>query len=223
MHHPSLLNGAPEALQVVFATRPFATIRCIRRALGNKPRSLQVIAADAGVQLAYARRSLERLASDSLALSKGKNHYIRHGGTRTLLDGDLPPEIGRQILSCLTEPRRAKDIAHIVNRPPSVTTGHLRHLLKRGLVTRVSKGVYALPSRVGSASSVGAGKDRAPRAEQARTPELIQVRVWVPTSRREDLLQQAERLRQDAQAGQCGGPPRARSTGEPVDVAAGRA
>jgi hypothetical protein len=38
----------------------------------------------------------------------------------------------QQPLSILTEPRR----------PPSDTTGQLRHLLRRGLVVRVSKGVY---------------------------------------------------------------------------------
>jgi hypothetical protein len=50
-------------------------------------------------------------------------------------------EIGWQILLCLTKPRRTKDIARIIDRPPSDITDQL---LRRGLLVRVSKGVYGL-------------------------------------------------------------------------------
>ena len=63
---------------------------------------------------------------------------------RALQNDAVPLEIGRQILLCLTEPRRTRDIARIIDRPPSNTTGQLQHLLRRGLVVRISKGVYGL-------------------------------------------------------------------------------
>jgi hypothetical protein len=71
--------------------------------------------------------------------------YVRSGTAMPVLDDDaVPMEIGRQILLCLTEPRRTRDIARIIDRSPSNTTGQLQHLLRRGLVIRVGKGVYEL-------------------------------------------------------------------------------
>jgi len=71
--------------------------------------------------------------------------YVRSGTAMPVLDDDaVPLEIGRQILLWLTEPRRTRDIARIINRSPSNTTGQLQHLLRRGLVVRVGKGVYEL-------------------------------------------------------------------------------
>jgi hypothetical protein len=77
-----------------------------------------------------------------LALKLG-NFYMRSRRALPVLEDDVVPlEIGRQILLCLTEQRRAKDITRVINRPPSNTTGQSQHLLRRGLVVRVSKGVY---------------------------------------------------------------------------------
>jgi DNA-binding IclR family transcriptional regulator len=77
-------------------------------------------------------------------------------------DDAVPMEIGRQILLCLTEPRRTRDIARIINRPPSNTTGQLQHLLRRGLVVRISKGVYdiAPSSRKSGPAAQGAERSR---------------------------------------------------------------
>jgi hypothetical protein len=78
---------------------------------------------------------------------------VRSGTAMPVLqDEAMPLEIGRQILLCLTEPRRAKDIARIINRQPSNTTG--QHLLGRGLVVRVSKGVYDVGRPDGHQASI---------------------------------------------------------------------
>jgi hypothetical protein len=65
---------------------------------------------------------------------------------------------GRPICSChdgpivvnqayLTEPRRAREIARYIGRSGCCTTGHLRYFLRRALVVRIERGVYALARR----------------------------------------------------------------------------
>jgi hypothetical protein len=53
--------------------------------------------------------------------------------------------------------RRAKDIARMINRPPSNTTGQLQHLPCRGRFVRVSQGVYDVvrPERVEMPAPIG--------------------------------------------------------------------
>jgi hypothetical protein len=45
----------------------------------------------------------------------------------------------------LTQPRRPKHISEHIGRRQSCTTGHLRHLLRRGLVMRLDDSTYCLP------------------------------------------------------------------------------
>ncbi len=139
---------APSTLDVTavrFATRPFQTLRRVLSALNDSPRSAAAVAADLGIPMGTVRAALIRLVDAHLALRVKYGGYVVCAPMTPEMAGKaVPPEIGRQILACLTEPRRARDIARLVNRPGSVTTGHLRHLLKRRLVVRVSKGVYAL-------------------------------------------------------------------------------
>jgi hypothetical protein len=78
-----------------------------------------------------------------------------------------------QPLSILTEPRRSKDIARIISRPPSDTTGQLLHLLRRGLGVRVSKGVYDImrPDRH-QAFTLDPTKQLRPNAGASRPTEM---------------------------------------------------
>ena len=199
----SLLSGAPEALDVRFRPRPFAVMRQVLRSLSDDaPRSAWRIANERGMALSNVRAALRRLALAGLARQVERDCFVRCGPAgRVLADEEVPPEIGRQILSCLTEPRRPREIAAIVNRPPSVTTGHLRHLLKRGLIVRIDKGVYALACRVHPpAADAHAGVTRAGTLAgcapaNARRPALVKANVMVPAGRQDDIHRHAETLR----------------------------
>ena len=135
---------AAAALAVRFGPLPFSAMRRVQRVLTDTPRSRLTIAEAYGCRLDRTSAILARLVRVGLALKLDAG-YVRSGKPmRALQDDAVPMEIGRQILLCLTEPRRTRDIARIVNRPPSNTTGQLQHLLRRGLVVRISKGVYDL-------------------------------------------------------------------------------
>ena len=144
----TLLEGTPEALAVKFATGRYDSMWKVRRLLTDSPKSETVIVSQSGMVVTRVRGALSRLCDAGLAMRHPNGGYVARGPL--VAEGDGPLVVGRCILSCLTEPRRARDIAEIIQRPPSVTTGHLRHLLNRGLIVRVGKGVYALTSRVGS-------------------------------------------------------------------------
>ncbi len=143
---PAKAAGTPaseEALAVPFGPLPFSAMRRVRRGLTDTPRSRRQIATACGSSFERTSAILTKLVKAGLA-KKVDGGYV-HSGTMPIPQGDAAPmEIGRRILLCLTEPRRAKDIARIIDRPPSNTTGQLQHLLRRGLVVRVSKGVYDL-------------------------------------------------------------------------------
>ena len=135
---------AAEALAVRFGPLPFSAMRRVQRVLTETPRSRLTIVEACGCCLDRTSAILARLVRVGLALKLDAG-YVRSGKpVRALQDDAVPMEIGRQILLCLTEPRRTRDIALIINRPPSNTTGQLQHLLRRGLVVRISKGVYDL-------------------------------------------------------------------------------
>jgi hypothetical protein len=133
--------ASAHALAVRFGPLPFSAMRRVRRVLTDTPRSRRFTSASS------VRRTsdiLRRLVRAGLAMKPGAG-YVRSGTAMPVLDDDaVPMEIGRQILLCLTEPRRTRDIARIIDRSPSNTTGQLQHLLRRGLVVRVGKGVYEL-------------------------------------------------------------------------------
>ncbi len=200
----SLPSGAPEALDVRFGPRLFAVMRQVLRSLSDvAPRSAWRIANEGGLNLSSVRGALRRLAVAGLARQVEHDRFVRCGPAGPVLaDEEVPPEVGRQILSCLTEPRRPREIAAIVNRPASVTTGHLRHLLKRGLVVRIAKGVYALTCRVHPSAAdaqspvmrviIPAGCASA----NARRPALVEVTVMVPAGRQDDIYRHAETLRE---------------------------
>ena len=138
-------------LSVPFGPLPFSAMRRVRRVLTDKPRSRRAIAKACDGDIDRTSAVLTKLVKAGLARKAGSG-YVRSGTAMPVLTDDVVPmEIGRQILLCLTEPRRAKDIARIINRPPSNATGQLQHLLRRGLVVRVSKGVYALAAGSNSA------------------------------------------------------------------------
>jgi len=60
------------------------------------------------------------------------------------------------ILCFLAEPRRAKDIARHIERRTCIATGHLRAMQAKGLVVRLSWGVWIRRDRCGCAPDPGA-------------------------------------------------------------------
>jgi hypothetical protein len=119
-------------------------MRRVRRVLTDTPRSRRFIAQASASSVKRTSDILRKLVKAGLAMRLGAG-YVRSGTAMPVLeDAAVPMETGRQILLCLTEPRRTRDIARIIDRPPSNTTGQLQHLLRRGLVVRVGKGVYEL-------------------------------------------------------------------------------
>lgn len=148
------MSASADALAVRFGPLPFSAMRRVRRALTDTPRSRRTIAKACGSSVARTSAILTKLVRAELALKVDKG-FVRSGPAMPVLqDEAVPLEIGRQILLCLTEPRRAKDIARIIDRPPSNTTGQLQHLLCRGLVVRVGKGVYDLARADGHGEKV---------------------------------------------------------------------
>ena len=150
------MSASADALAVRFGPLPFSAMRRVRRALTDTPRSRRTIAKACGYSVERTSAILTKLVRAELALKVDKG-FVRRGPAMPVLQDEVVPlEIGRQILLCLTEPRRAKDIACIINRPPSNTSGQLQHLLRRGLVVRVGKGVYDL-------ARAGGHREKVPR------------------------------------------------------------
>jgi hypothetical protein len=54
-----------------------------------------------------------------------------------------PPPIRDAILHFVTQPRAASEIAQYIERPVPTTTGHLRAMIRLGLVRRIAFGTYA--------------------------------------------------------------------------------
>ncbi len=138
------VSGWPGALALRFGPLPFSATRRVQRVPTYTPRSRRAIAQACGSSVERTAAILTKLVGAGLALKVG-NCHVRSRRALPVLENDaVPLEIGRQILRCLTEQLWAKDIARMINRPPSNTTCQLQHLLHRGLVVRVIKGVYGV-------------------------------------------------------------------------------
>ena len=119
-------------------------MRLVRSVLTGTPRSAAAIAAAAGCQAADARRALAMLVEARLALRVARGGYVRRGPPVPASSGaGVETAVGQRVLDCLAELSRPRDIARRIGRSPSCTTGHLCHLLRRGLVVRIGKGRYA--------------------------------------------------------------------------------
>jgi DNA-binding IclR family transcriptional regulator len=196
--------GSAEVLAVRFGPRPFSAMRRVQRVLTGTPRLPWALASASGFTVSETSRILTKLVKAGLAMKIGAG-YARCGPAMPVLEEDaVPMEIGRQVLLCLTEPRRAKEIACIINRPASNATAQLQHLLRQGLVVRVSKGVYDLarPKLVRQARTESAAKPgrqrQAERCQRLTEAGLVQVATWVPDGSRSSILGAARRLRKKA-------------------------
>jgi hypothetical protein len=164
------------ALAVRFGPLPFSAMRRVQRVLTDEPNSRLHIAEACGCRLDRTSAILTRLVRSGLALKLDAGYVRSERSPDPVQDDAVPMEIGRQILLCLTEPRRTRDIARIINRPPSNTTGQLQHLLRRGLVVRISKGIYAL------APSNGMSGPAVHSAERSRTSTQLHPSIERPGS-----------------------------------------
>ena len=151
------VSGWPGALAGRFGPLPFSAMRRVQYVPTHTPRSRWAIAQACGSSVERTAAILTELVGAGLALKLG-NCYMRSRRALPVLEDDaVPLEIGRQILLCLTEQRRAKDITRVINRPPSSTTSQLQHLLHRGLAVRVSQGVNGVvrPESAEMPASIG--------------------------------------------------------------------
>ena len=144
----------PEPEGARFRTPRGLVTRRVRGALTDTPRSPAAIARDAGCSARSAQQLLARLIAADLALRTEPGLYARRGPALAVMPDD-PADmvVGQRVLICLRELSRPRDIARRIGRSPSCTTGHLCHLLRRGLVVRTGKGRYALARRTGAASA----------------------------------------------------------------------
>lgn len=195
---------AADPMAVRFGPLPFSAMRRVRVVLTDTPRRTSAIAKACGSTVERTSSVLTKLVRAGLAMKVGAG-YVRRGLAMPVLqDQAVPVEIGRQILLCLTEPRRAKDIARIIGRPSCNATGQLQHLLRRGLVVRVSKGVYDLarPDLAGKPtvrSPTSPGRQRqAEHRQRLVGTGLVQVAAWVPDGHQASILALARRLRMEA-------------------------
>jgi hypothetical protein len=159
------------AMTVRFGPLPFSAMRRVQRVLTDEPNSRLHIAEACGCRLDRTSAILTRLVRSGLALKLDAGYVRSERSPDPVQDDAVPMEIGRQILACLTEPRRTRDIARIINRPPSNTTGQLQHLLRRGLVVRVSKGVYDLAPSNRKSGPAAQGAERS-RTSAQRHPSM---------------------------------------------------
>jgi len=90
---------------------------------------------------------LTTLVKRGKALRVGYGLFVLKGsGTVSSLPADAvarPQPVRDQILAFLTEPRQAFEVAAHTGRRTSTITGHMRAMLKLGLVKRVGYGRYA--------------------------------------------------------------------------------
>ena len=197
--------AAPKAaLAARFGPGPFSSMRRVRRVLTDTPKTAQAISEACGLSIQSVRSSLNKLVEARLARNI-RGFFVRCGSALPVLEDEAAAlQIGRQILLCLTEPRRTRDIARIINRSPSNTTGQLQHLLRRGLVVRVSKGVYDVvppepvqQEKAKSRSKPGRQRQAEHRQKLAETG-LVQVAAWVPDGHQASILDLARQLRSEA-------------------------
>ncbi|QDD92857.1 Transcriptional regulator, ArsR family (plasmid) [Roseomonas mucosa] len=123
------------------------------------PRTSGEIAKTIGYSAAVMNDLVQDLMHSGKVLRVERSRYVRSltprvSCLRTLpsqrrADGQRLQPVRDAILESLSEPRQAVEIARVVERTVPNVTGHLRAMLRRGLVERIAYGRYARPGTPG--------------------------------------------------------------------------
>ena len=109
-----------------------------------------------------------------------------------------PQPIRDAILRFMTGPRSAGDIAEHIERPVPTTTGHLRAMIRLGLVRRIAFGTYAPGSYVGPKVRLPQRRSESSSALRAQLIALLHERgsvqgLHLKTGASEEMVRRALR------------------------------
>ena len=131
---------------------PKSIIRRVLAALDGTPANAAEIAGRCGLSRVAAARHLAALVKRGRVLRVGYGLFVANStGTAPSAPAQVlarPQPVRDQILAFLTEPRQAFEVAAHTGRRTATITGHMRAMLKLGLVVRVGYGRYALAGSV---------------------------------------------------------------------------
>jgi hypothetical protein len=112
------------------------------QAILTQPRRSVEVSRLLGIAPRTARSCLQHLVRKGVAVRVGYGLYGMPDAALPLAPV-RPQPVRDAILACLSQPRRAVEVAAYIGRPGSITTGHLAAMKRRGLVVQVERGVYA--------------------------------------------------------------------------------
>ena len=124
----------------------FLVVRNAVRASLTQPRRPAEVGRLLGITSGTARSCLQYLVRKGVVVRVGYGLYGMPDAALPLVPA-RPQPVRDAILACLSQPRRAVEVAAYIGRPGSITTGHLAAMKRRGLVVQVERGVYARPNQ----------------------------------------------------------------------------
>lgn len=131
---------------------PKSITRRVLSALDGTPANAAEIAGRCGLPRVVAARHLGGLVKRGRVQRVGYGLFVANStGTAPPAPAQVlarPQPVRDQILAFLTEPRQAFEVAAHTGRRTATITGHMRAMLKLGLVVRVGYGRYALAGSV---------------------------------------------------------------------------
>ena len=137
---------APAGSHPPLSPSEFLVMRNAVQATLTQPRRSAEVGRLLGVTPQAARSCLHDLVRRGVAVRVGYGLYGLPDAALPLVP-TRPQPIRDAILACLSQPRRAVEVAAYIGRPGSITTGHLGAMKRLGLIVQVERGVYARPGQ----------------------------------------------------------------------------
>jgi len=137
---------APAGFHPPQSSSGFLVERNAVQATLTQPRRSGEVSRLLGITPQAARDCLKDLVRRGVAVRVGYGLYGLPDAALPLVP-TRPQPIRDAILACLSQPRRAVEVAAYIGRPGSITTGHLGAMKRLGLVVQVERGVYARPGQ----------------------------------------------------------------------------
>ncbi len=144
--HPEYGFFAPAGFPPLQSSSGFLVERNAVQATLTQPRRSGEVSRLLGITPQAARGCLKDLVRLGVAIRVGYGLYGLPDAALPLVP-TRPQPIRDAILACLSQPRRAVEVAAYIGRPGSITTGHLGAMKRLGLVVQVERGVYARPGQ----------------------------------------------------------------------------
>jgi len=135
---------APAGSYLPPSASEFLVVRNAVQASLTQPRRPAEVSRLLGITPRTARSCLQYLVRKGVVVRVGYGLYGMPDAALPLVP-HRPQPVRDAILACLSQPRRAVEVAAYIGRPGSITTGHLAAMKRRGLVVQVERGVYARP------------------------------------------------------------------------------